>query len=127
MDFLTQHTTTVSARYRRTRDMHSLRDKRLKASRALRERVRRHPEKFVSFPGELHKFLMELYEAAAPADENDKEFVAALAALCRSRGIDRWEDSVAPDLRQHFIKDAEDPLAQRIIAFWSEVDEPLVF
>jgi len=45
--------------------------------------------------------------------------------LCASRGIARWEDFVSEDQQRHFFKDGRDPLAQRIIAFWSELDDPL--
>jgi len=45
--------------------MPSPRDERLKDFRGLRDRVRRQPEHFGAFLGELHTFLMELYEATA--------------------------------------------------------------
>lgn len=107
--------------------MPSSRDERLKVLRALRERVRRQPEKSASFPGELHKFLMELHEAAARVDENNDGFANALTDLCRRRGVERWEDAVAPNEQRQFLKDGCDPLTQRIIAFWHELDEPLAF
>ena len=107
--------------------MPSPRDERLEDFRGLRNRVRRQPENFGSFLGELHKFLMELYEAAASADGNAEGFAKALADLCAARGIACWEDFVSEDQQQQFFKDGKDPLAQRIIAFWSELDEPLKF
>lgn len=107
--------------------MPSPRDERLEDFRGLRDRVRRQPENFGAFLGELHKFLMELHEAAASADGNAEGFAKALADLCAARGIARWEDFVHPDQQQQFFKDGTDPLAQRIIAFWSELDEPLKF
>ena len=107
--------------------MPSPRDERLKDFRDLRERVWRQPQNFGSFLGELHKFLKELYETAARADANTEGFEKALADLCAARGIARWEDFVGEDQQRQFFKDGSDPLAQRIIAFWSELDEPLKF
>ncbi|MFM8435229.1 MAG: hypothetical protein ACKOBP_07800 [Planctomycetia bacterium] len=72
-------------------------------------------------------FLKELYETAAKADGNTEGFAKALADLCAARGIARREDFVPPDQQQQFFKDGKDPLAQRIIAFWSELDGPLKF
>lgn len=95
--------------------------------RALRERVWRQPQNFAAFPGELHRFLKDLYEAAARADGNTEGFVKVLTDLCSSRGLDRWEDFVPPDQQRRFFKDGKDPLAQRVIAFWSELDGPLGF
>lgn len=106
--------------------MPSPRDERFKTFRGWRERFWRQPEQFSSFRGELHAFLKELYEAAARADGNTDGFVKALAELCAARGIDRWEDFIPPDQQRLFCKDGRDPLAQRIIAFSSELDEPLV-
>ena len=107
--------------------MPSPRDERLKDFRGLRDRVRRQPQNFGSFLGELHKFLKELYEAAAVADGNAEGFTKAMSDLCTRRGIARWDDFVTEDQQRHFFKDGRDPLAQRIIAFWSELDEPLKF
>ena len=107
--------------------MSSPRDERLKDFRALRERVRRKPENFAAFLGELHAFLKDLYESAARADGNSEAFASALALLCSRRSLDRWEDFVAADQQRLFFKDGNDPLAQRVIAFWSELDEPLDF
>ena len=107
--------------------MPSPRDERLKDFRGLRERVRRQPENFGSFLDELHKFLKELYEAAARADGNTEGFAKALADLCTARGIARWEDFVSEDKRRQFFKDNQDLLARRIITFWAELDEPLTF
>jgi hypothetical protein len=105
--------------------MSTPRDERLKDFRGLRERALRKPENFGAFLGELHRFLHDLYEAAARADDNEDGFVKVLAELCPERGIDRWEDFVPPDQQNQFFKDGSDPAAQRIIAFWSELDEPL--
>ncbi len=51
---------------------------------------------------------------------------ASVFAACAS-GIARWEDFVGEDQQRQFFKDGRDPLAQRIIAFWAELDEPLKF
>lgn len=107
--------------------MPSPRDERLKDFRGLRERVWRQPENFGSFLGELHTFLKDLYETAAIADGNAEGFAKALVNLCAARGIARWEDFVSEDQQRQFFKDGTDPLAQRIIAFWSELDDPLAF
>ena len=107
--------------------MPSPRDERLKDFRGLRERAWRQPENFGSFLGELHTFLKDLYEAAARADDNTEGFVKALADLCAAQGITRWEDFVGEGQQRQFFKDGRDPLAQRIIAFWSELDGPLKF
>ena len=107
--------------------MPSPRDERLKDFRSLRERVWRQPENFGSFLGELHTFLHDLYETAARTDGNAEGFATALAAACAARGIAGWKDLVSEDQRQQFFRDGRDPLAQRIMAFWSELDEPLNF
>ncbi|MFM8291030.1 MAG: hypothetical protein ACKOC4_04940 [Planctomycetia bacterium] len=41
--------------------------------------------------------------------------------------VARWEDFVGEDQQRQLFKDGRDPLAQRIIAFWAELDEPLKF
>jgi len=107
--------------------MPSPRDERLADFRRLRERLRRQPETFASFLGELHTFLKELYEAAAAADDNAAGFARALADRCAAQGIARWEDVVAADQQRQFFKDGRDPFARRIIAFWAALDEPLGF
>lgn len=107
--------------------MLSPRDERLNDLRRLRDRVRLQPEKVGSSLGELHPFLMELYESAAQADGNAEGFAKALTDVCAVRGIDCWEDFFSEDQQSQFFKDGTDPLAQRIIAFWSELDEPLAF
>lgn len=107
--------------------MSTPRDKRLKDFRGLRERAIRKPENFGAFLGELHQFLYDLYEAATRADDNEDGFQQAIAELCARRKIDCWEDFISPDQQRQFFKDGSDPAAQRIIAFWSELDEPLAF
>lgn len=77
--------------------MSSPRDERLRDFRELRNRVQRRPETFGCFLGELHAFLEDLYESAARADDNAEGFTRAIADLCRSRGIESWEDFVGPD------------------------------
>jgi hypothetical protein len=68
--------------------MPSPRDERLQDFRDLRERVLRYPANFGAFLGELHRFLHDLYEAAARADGNTGGFEQALANQCAARGID---------------------------------------
>jgi hypothetical protein len=67
--------------------MSTPRDERLKDFRGLRERVLRKPETFGAFLGELHRFLHDLYEAAARADGNSAGFELALHDLCAAKDI----------------------------------------
>ena len=105
--------------------MPSPRDRRLKDFRGLRERVLRKPENFGAFLGELHRFLHDLYEAAARADGNTDGFEKALGEVCMAKGIDGWQDFLNADERDQFFRDVHDPDARRVIAFWAELDEPL--
>ena len=105
--------------------MPSPRDKRLKDFRGLRERVLQKPGNFGTFLGELHRFLHDLYEAAARADGNTDGFEKTLSAVCTAKGIDGWQDFLNPDEQRQFFKDVHDPDAQRVIAFWTGLDEPL--
>ena len=105
--------------------MPSPRDRRLKDFRGLRERVLRKPESFGSFLGELHRFLHDLYEAAARADRNTDGFEKAIGELCTDKGIDGWQDFLNADEQRQFFKDVHDPDARRVIAFWAELDAPL--
>jgi len=105
--------------------MPSPRDERLKDFRGLRERVLRKPGNFGAFLGELHRFLHDLYEAAAGADGNTDGFEEALVEVCTTKGIDGWQAFLEPDEERRFFKDVHDPDARRVIAFWAELDEPL--
>lgn len=105
--------------------MPSPRDERLDDFRNLHERVLQNPETFGSFLGELHKFLHDLYEAAARADDNTDGFDKALRTLLEAKGIDGWQEFLTPDEQQQFFKDDHDPAACRVIDFWAELDEPL--
>ena len=100
-------------------------DERLKDFRGLHERVLRKPEHFGAFLGELHRFLHDLYEAAARADGNTNGVEKALGELCTAKGIDGWREFLSPDEEQQFFKDVHDPDAKRVMAFWAELDEPL--
>lgn len=64
-------------------------------------------------------------EAAARADGNTAGFEKTLRDLCAAKGIDGWQDFLSPDEQHRFFKDAHDPDARRVIAFWAELDEPL--
>lgn len=105
--------------------MPSPRDERLDDFRNLRERVLHNPENFGAFLGELHKFLHDLYEAAARADRNTDGFEETLGELCTAKGIDGCQDFLNSDKQQQFFKNSHDPDAQRVIAFWAELDGPL--
>ena len=105
--------------------MPSPRDERLDDFRNLRERVLQNPENFGSFLGELHKFLHDLYEAAARADDDTDGLDKALRTLYEAKGIDGWQEFLTPDEQQQFFKNSHDPDAQRVIAFWAELDGPL--
>lgn len=107
--------------------MPSPRDQRLEDLRRLRERIRRHPENFAAFLGELHTFLKELYENAAGVSGRADRFAAALADLCGSRGVDRWEEALTPEQRTQFFKDARDTGVSAVLSFWAALDEPLDF
>jgi hypothetical protein len=105
--------------------MSTPRDKRLKDFRGLRERVLQKPENFGAFLGELHRFLHDLYEAAARADGNTDGFETVIRDLCSAKGIDGWRDFLNPDEQRQFFKNVHDPDARRVIAFWADSDEPL--
>jgi len=105
--------------------MSTPRDERLKNFRGLRERVLRKPENFGSFLGELHRFLHDLYEAAARADRNTDGLERALHDLCAAKALADWQDFLTPDEQRQFFKNGRDPDARRVIAFWAELDEPL--
>ena len=102
------------------RDDHSSKD-----FRDLLERVRRHPNNFVVFLGELHSLLQNLYETTARADGNTQGFSNALVSLCQKHEILGWADFVSPDEQRQYFRYGSDPDAQRIIAFWAELDEPV--
>ena len=91
----------------------------------MHERVLRKPENFGAFLGELHRFLHDLYEAAARADGNADGFEQALAHVCAARGIDGWEAFLSDDEDRQFFRDGHDVDARRVIAFWAQLDEPL--
>ena len=93
--------------------------------RDLLERVRRHPKNFVEFLGELHSLLQNIYETAARSDGKTQGFSDTLATLCQKHEILGWADFLSPDEHRQCFRDGSDPDAQRIIAFWAEVDEPL--
>jgi hypothetical protein len=93
--------------------------------RDLLERVRRHPNNFVVFLGELHSLLQNLYETTARADGNTQGFSNALVSLCQKHEILGWADFVSPDEQRQYFRYGSDPDAQRIIAFWAELDEPV--
>ncbi|MFM8496708.1 MAG: hypothetical protein ACKOEM_14510 [Planctomycetia bacterium] len=64
---------------------------------------------------------------AARADGNTDGFKKALTDRCKVNGIDGWRNFVSEGHDRQFFKDAHDADAQRVIAFWSELDEPLEF
>jgi hypothetical protein len=108
-----------------TKFMSPTRDERLDDFRNLHERVLWNPENFGSFLGELHKFLHDLYEAAATVDDDTDGFDKALRTLCVAKSIDGWQEILTPDEQRKCFKDGHDPEARRVIDFWTELDEPL--
>jgi hypothetical protein len=88
--------------------------------------VRERPHDYCSSIGELDELLSQLYEVCAIAAGKNDAFQHALQALLASHGLTTASQLLSANERQAAFF-AGDAAAEKVIAFWSELDEPLGF
>lgn len=88
--------------------------------------IRARPHDYCRTVGEVEEILVPLYEICAAADGKRRCLARELAALLERHGLFKPEQLLSDEDRLLSLDEGRQAL-QRLVAFWTELDEPLGF
>jgi hypothetical protein len=89
-------------------------------------RVRQRPQLYCRTIGELEEIVGQLYDICATASAQEEQLARGIATELADRGLTGLADLLTDEERSQWFG-PDDPLAGRLIGFWTALDTKLGF